>query len=136
MGQKRSYKQYSKEFQVSRYLVIDFGTSKSPKSTRKRDGLICPNSSWSIATSNCLVRQLYVTIFPNDLTACRDALCIQSTHSLLFALRLYARALSLLGTTCLRFALHGKQRLNYSGNTGGVSFMVLKKSRSLARYLS
>jgi hypothetical protein len=43
MGQKRSYKQYSKEFQVSRYLVIDFGTSKSPKSTRKRDRLICPD---------------------------------------------------------------------------------------------
>jgi SNF2 family DNA or RNA helicase len=34
--------QLSKKAQVSRYLVKDFGTSKSPKSTRKRDAYYSP----------------------------------------------------------------------------------------------
>ena len=34
--------------QVSRYLVKDFGTSKSRKSTRKRDDLLCPSRPASV----------------------------------------------------------------------------------------
>ncbi|MFC1368176.1 MAG: hypothetical protein G8D59_10410, partial [gamma proteobacterium symbiont of Phacoides pectinatus] len=30
-------------FQVCRYLVNDFGTSQSPKSTRQRDSRYCPD---------------------------------------------------------------------------------------------
>jgi hypothetical protein len=34
--------------QVSRYLVKGFGTSKFPKSTRKRDDLLCPSRAASV----------------------------------------------------------------------------------------
>ncbi|MFC1338678.1 MAG: hypothetical protein G8D28_05930, partial [gamma proteobacterium symbiont of Phacoides pectinatus] len=30
-------------YQVCRYLVKDFGTSQSPKSTRQRDSRYCPD---------------------------------------------------------------------------------------------
>ncbi|WP_419594695.1 hypothetical protein, partial [Thiolapillus sp.] len=34
--------------QACRYLVIDFGTSKSPKSTRQRDSHYCPGRPASV----------------------------------------------------------------------------------------
>lgn len=37
-----SLSQLNRRQQVSRYLVKDFGTSKSPKSTRKRDAYCAP----------------------------------------------------------------------------------------------
>ncbi len=39
---------YDQQFQACRYLVIDFGTSKSPKSTRQRDNHYCPGRPASV----------------------------------------------------------------------------------------
>ncbi|MEW7980776.1 MAG: hypothetical protein AB2813_13535 [Candidatus Sedimenticola endophacoides] len=43
-------KKKSGEFQVCRYLVKDFGTSKSPKSTRQRDSRYFPDRPALITT--------------------------------------------------------------------------------------
>ncbi|MEW7981214.1 MAG: hypothetical protein AB2813_15925, partial [Candidatus Sedimenticola endophacoides] len=37
-----SFRHPSRQRQVCRYLVKDFGTSQSPKSTRQRDSRYCP----------------------------------------------------------------------------------------------
>ncbi|MEW7976688.1 MAG: hypothetical protein AB2814_04385 [Candidatus Sedimenticola endophacoides] len=40
--------------QECRYLVKDFGTSQSPKSTRQRDSRYCPDRPALITTANRL----------------------------------------------------------------------------------
>ncbi|MEW7981292.1 MAG: hypothetical protein AB2812_00290 [Candidatus Sedimenticola endophacoides] len=43
--------------QVCRYLVKDFGTSQSPKSTRQRDSRYCPDRPALITTPSRTLQQ-------------------------------------------------------------------------------
>ncbi|MEW7980937.1 MAG: hypothetical protein AB2813_14400 [Candidatus Sedimenticola endophacoides] len=45
------------ELQVCRYLVKDFGTSQSPKSTRQRDSRYCPDRPALITTPSRTLQQ-------------------------------------------------------------------------------
>ncbi|MEW7981681.1 MAG: hypothetical protein G8D58_01840 [gamma proteobacterium symbiont of Phacoides pectinatus] len=62
-GQSRVYAAGSADakawaiFQVCRYLVKDFGTSQSPKSTRQRDSRYCPDRPALIATPSRTLQQ-------------------------------------------------------------------------------
>ncbi|MEW8075810.1 MAG: hypothetical protein AB2815_08590 [Candidatus Sedimenticola endophacoides] len=44
-------------FQECRYLVKDFGTSQSPKSTRQRDSRYCPDRPALITTPSRTLQQ-------------------------------------------------------------------------------
>ncbi|WP_419600878.1 helix-turn-helix domain-containing protein, partial [Thiolapillus sp.] len=48
-------------FQACRYLVIDFGTSKSPKSTRQRDNHYCPGRPASVPLRHTFVNSALAT---------------------------------------------------------------------------
>ncbi|WP_419598621.1 hypothetical protein, partial [Thiolapillus sp.] len=47
--------------QACRYLVIDFGTSKSPKSTRQRDNHYCPGRPASVPLRHTFVNSALAT---------------------------------------------------------------------------
>ena len=47
--------------QACRYLVIDFGTSKSPKSTRQRDNHYCPGRPASVPLHHTFVNSALAT---------------------------------------------------------------------------
>ncbi|WP_419636057.1 hypothetical protein, partial [Thiolapillus sp.] len=47
--------------QACRYLVIDFGTSKSPKSTRQRDRHYCPGHPASVPLRHTFVNSALAT---------------------------------------------------------------------------
>jgi hypothetical protein len=85
--------------QLSRHLVKNFGTFKSPKSTRKRDAY-CRPTPCVRATS------------PHSLKWLDSALDAYAAYPLALAHDGYATSgARLLGSTSLRFALHGWQRL-------------------------
>ncbi len=87
-------------------LVIDFGTSQSPKSTRPLTTYLCPSPPGHQALRNNFASSLLLrTCLP--MTGRRVwmptlALCARRENS---------AASRLLGTTSLRFALHGWQRI-------------------------
>ncbi|WP_419610825.1 transposase, partial [Thiolapillus sp.] len=54
-------KQHSSGGQACRYLVIDFGTSKSPKSTRQRDNHYCPGRPASVPLRHTFVNSALAT---------------------------------------------------------------------------
>ena len=89
-------------------LVIDFGTSQSPKSTRPLTTYWCPSPPGHPALRNNLTSSLLLrTCLP--MTGCRVR------RPTLFSLWRKARrensaASRLLGSTSLRFTLHGWQR--------------------------
>ena len=89
----------------------DFGTSQSPKSTRQRDSLLCPSRPASAPlrhtlASSVLATQCYLKWLDGVLDAYAASPLAQGTPGMLRA------AARLLGTTDLRFALHGRQRPN------------------------
>ncbi|MEW8019873.1 MAG: hypothetical protein AB2811_03780, partial [Candidatus Sedimenticola endophacoides] len=47
----------ARSWQVCRYLVKDFGTSQSPKSTRQRDSRYCPDRPALITTPSRTLQQ-------------------------------------------------------------------------------
>ncbi|WP_419585080.1 hypothetical protein [Thiolapillus sp.] len=47
--------------QACRYLVIDFGTSKSPKSTHQRDNYYCPGRPASVPLRHTFVNSALAT---------------------------------------------------------------------------
>ena len=47
--------------QACRYLVIDFGTSKSPKSTHQRDNHYCPGRPASVPLRHTFVNSALAT---------------------------------------------------------------------------
>ncbi|WP_419591538.1 hypothetical protein, partial [Thiolapillus sp.] len=49
------------QLQACRYLVIDFGTSKSPKSTRQRDNHYCPGRPASVPLRHTFVNSALAT---------------------------------------------------------------------------
>ncbi|WP_419624711.1 N-6 DNA methylase [Thiolapillus sp.] len=52
---------FGEEKQACRYLVIDFGTSKSPKSTRQRDNHYCPGRPASVPLRHTFVNSALAT---------------------------------------------------------------------------
>ena len=91
-------------------LVIDFGTSQSPKSTRPLTTYWCPSRSGHQALRNNFASSLLLrTWLPYDWTPRLDAYV--ASPLALCARRENSAASRLLGTTCLRFALHGWQRM-------------------------
>ncbi len=90
-------------------LVIDFGTSQSPKSTRPLTTYLCPSRPGHQALRNNFASSLL-------LRTCLPMTGRRVRRPTLFSLWRKARrensaASRLLGTTSLRFALHGWQRL-------------------------
>ncbi|WP_419596177.1 hypothetical protein [Thiolapillus sp.] len=88
--------------------MIDFGTSQSPKSTRPLTTYWCPSSPGHPALRNNFASSLLLrTWLPYDWMPRSEAYFV-------FPLALCARRVStasrLLGSTSLRFALHGWQR--------------------------
>ncbi|WP_419635513.1 hypothetical protein, partial [Thiolapillus sp.] len=57
----RRYRQFFNSRQACRYLVIDFGTSKSPKSTRQRDNHYCPGRPASVPLRHTFVNSALAT---------------------------------------------------------------------------
>ncbi len=95
-------------------LVIDFGTSQSPKSTRPLTTYLCPSRPGHQALRNNFASSLL-------LRTCLPMTGRRVRRPTLFSLWRKARrensaASRLLGTTNLRFALHGWQRLKPSGH--------------------
>ncbi|WP_419588538.1 hypothetical protein [Thiolapillus sp.] len=89
--------------------MIDFGTSQSPKSTRPLTTYSCPRRPGHQALRNNLASSLLLrTWLPYDWTP-RSAAYFASPLALC-ARRVSSAASRLLGTTSLRFALHGWQR--------------------------
>ena len=89
-------------------LVIDFGTSQSPKSTRPLTTYLCPSRPGHQALRNNFASSLL-------LRTCLPMTGRRVRRPTLFSLWRKARrensaASRLLGTTSLRFALHGWQR--------------------------
>ena len=101
--------------QECRYLVKDFGTSQSPKSTRLRDNRYAPTvlrpSRFRITHLSYAARVLLHHDSLNDSTACRMRFLYALHHSLPFAISAIQPRLRLSGTTSLRFALLGWQRI-------------------------
>ena len=94
-------------------LVIDFGTSQSPKSTRPLTTYLCPSRPGHPALRNNFASSLLLrTWLPYDWTPRSEAYFVFPLA--LCARRVISAASRLLGTTSLRFALHGWQRSNSS----------------------
>ena len=90
-------------------LVIDFGTSLSPKSTRPLTTYWCPSRPGHQALRNNFASSLLLrTWLPYDWTPRSDAYF--ASPLALCARRVSSAASRLPGTTSLRFALHGWQR--------------------------
>ncbi len=90
-------------------LVIDFGTSQSPKSTRPLTTYWCPSRPGHPALRNNFASSLLLRAWlPYDWTP-RSEACFASPLALC-ARRVSSAASRLLGATSLRFALHGWQR--------------------------
>ncbi|WP_419593454.1 hypothetical protein [Thiolapillus sp.] len=89
--------------------MIDFGTSQSPKSTRPLTTYLCPNRPGHQALRNNFASSLLLrTWLPYDWTPCLDAYF--ASPLALCARQVSSAASRLLGSTSLRFALHGWQR--------------------------
>ncbi|WP_419585507.1 hypothetical protein [Thiolapillus sp.] len=90
-------------------LVIDFGTSQPPKSSRPLTTYLVPQPSWSPSTTQQLRKLVAAPYLPsNDWT---PRLNVYFAYPLaLCARRVSSAASRLLGSTSLRFALHGWQR--------------------------
>ena len=96
--------------QVSRYLVKDFGTSKSRKSTRKRDDLLCPSRPASVPLRHTIASSALAS--HHSLKWLDGVLDAYAASPLALAHDGYATSgTRLLGSTSLRFALHGWQRM-------------------------
>ena len=95
--------------QACRYLVKDFGTSQSPKSTRLRDSHWCPGRPASVPLRHTLASLgAGFAALPQWLDAMVGRLlCFPCAAS---RLRVNSAPSSLPGTTGPRFALHGRQR--------------------------
>ncbi|MEW7981739.1 MAG: hypothetical protein G8D58_03020 [gamma proteobacterium symbiont of Phacoides pectinatus] len=57
LGACKSLGSMGQKDQVCRYLVKDFGTSQSPKSTRQRDSRYCPDRPALITTPSRTLQQ-------------------------------------------------------------------------------
>ncbi|WP_294078556.1 hypothetical protein [Thiolapillus sp.] len=89
--------------------MIDFGTSQSPKSTRPLTTYWCPSRPGHQALRNNFASSLLLrTWLPYDWTPRSEAYF--ASPLALCARRVSSAASRLLGTTSLRFALHGWQR--------------------------
>ena len=89
-------------------LVIDFGTSQSPKSTRPLTTYLCPSRPGHQALRNNFASSLLLrTWLPYDWTPRSEAYFVFPLRK---ARRENSAASRLLGSTSLRFALHGWQR--------------------------
>ncbi|WP_294031063.1 hypothetical protein [Thiolapillus sp.] len=89
--------------------MIDFGTSQSPKLTRPLTTYWCPSRPGHPALRNNFASSLLLLVLGSHMTGHRVR------RSTLFSLRRKASrensaASRLLGSTSLRFALHGRQR--------------------------
>ena len=104
---------------MCRYLVKDFGTSKSPKSTRQRDSryalTVLRSSRFRIAHAQQAACALLHHDDHNDSTAFRMRSLYALHRSLSVAIPAIQPRLRLSGTNRLRFALHGGQRVNVDG---------------------
>ncbi len=90
-------------------LVIDFGTSQSPKSTRPLTTYLCPSRPGHQALRNNFASSLLLrTWLPMTGRRVRRPTLFSLWRK---ARRENSAASRLLGTTSLRFALHGWQRL-------------------------
>ena len=112
--EKYSSKRNKQLHKECRYLVKDFGTSLSPKSTRLRDSLCCPGRPASVPLRHTIANSVQAPQHShNGLTAFRMRLHMLSAGYGTcgpFATPTIRPRLRLPGTTCLRFALHGAQR--------------------------
>ncbi|WP_419640442.1 reverse transcriptase domain-containing protein, partial [Thiolapillus sp.] len=91
-------------------LVIDFGTSQSPKSTRPLTTYLCPSRPGHPALRNNFASSLLLrTWLPMTGRRVRRPTLFSLWRK---ARRENSAASRLLGSTSLRFALHGWQRLN------------------------
>uniref|UniRef100_UPI003AF8554A hypothetical protein n=1 Tax=Thiolapillus sp. TaxID=2017437 RepID=UPI003AF8554A len=92
--------------------MIDFGTSQSPKSTRPLTTYLCPSRPGHQALRNNFASSLLLrTWLPMTGRRVRRPTLFSLWRK---ARRENSAASRLLGSTSLRFALHGWQRMNYS----------------------
>ncbi len=108
-------------------LVIDFGTSQSPKSTRPLTTYLCPSRPGHQALRNNFASSLL-------LRTCLPMTGRRVRRPTLFSLWRKARrensaASRLLGSTSLRFALHGWQRWFFPGSSRPACQNSLKPKR-------
>ncbi|WP_419622009.1 IS66 family insertion sequence element accessory protein TnpB, partial [Thiolapillus sp.] len=95
-------------------LVIDFGTSQSPKSTRPLTTYLCPSRPGHQALRNNFASSLLLrTWLPMTGRRVRRPTLFSLWRK---ARRENSAASRLLGSTSLRFALHGWQRLYWEDN--------------------
>ncbi len=105
---------FSERFLIKRVfgLVIDFGTSQSPKSTRPLTTYLCPSRPGHPALRNNFASSLLLrTWLPMTGRRVRRPTLFSLWRK---ARRENSAASRLLGSTSLRFALHGWQRMRPS----------------------
>ena len=123
-GQREKRAKSAQAFKRVFDLVKDFGTSKSPKSTRSSTTHWCPGRPGHPAFRHNIASSLRLhTGLPYDWTPRSDA---PLGSPLAPSVRRVSHVASRLpGTTRLRFALHGGQRLNIHGG-----YLTRARSRS------